>query len=464
MEINDYLVIAMLVSLIGLMLSGFPVAWVLGGVGVLFAGIGWLSDQYLDTITGLDFLTLGLVVNRLFQMMENWVLVALPMFIFMGITLDRSGVAERLMLSMQLLFGRLRGGLALSVTVIGILLAAATGIIGASVVLLGLLSLPAMLGRGYDKALAAGTVAAVGTLGILLPPSIMLVIMADQLGLSVADLFMGAMLPGLLLGGLYVLYILITGWLRPTLMPAAEIDPKLSLASATWQVLRDVMSPLALVVAVLGSIFAGIATPTEASGIGAFGATLLAALNGRLKLAVLRQVLQDSLRTTASIFAIFVGATCFALVLRELGGDELIESLLGGLPYGPYGVIAVVLLMVFLLGFVLDWLEISLIFLPLLAPVISGMDLASVTVHGGELSEPTLLWFVVMVAVALQTSFLTPPVGFALFYLKGVCPPVISLSDIYRGVVPFVLLQLLALGLVLAFPRLVLWLPAAVYG
>lgn len=464
MEINDYLVIAMLISLIGLMLSGFPVAWVLGGVGVLFAGVGWMSDQYLDTITGLDFLTLGLVVNRLFQMMENWVLVALPMFIFMGIMLDKSGVAERLMLSMQLLFGRLRGGLALSVTVIGILLAAATGIIGASVVLLGLLSLPAMLGRGYDKALSAGTVAAVGTLGILLPPSIMLVIMADQLGLSVADLFMGAMLPGLMLGGLYVLYILITGWLRPAMMPAAEVDPNLSLARATWQVVRDVMPPLALVVAVLGSIFAGIATPTEASGIGAFGATLLAAINGRLNLTVLRQVLQDSFRTTAAIFAIFVGATCFALVLRELGGDELIESLLGGLPYGPYGVIAVVLLMVFLLGFVLDWLEISLIFLPLLAPIVGGMELASVAAQGGELSEPMLLWFVIMVAVALQTSFLTPPVGFALFYLKGVCPAAIGLRDIYRGVVPFVLLQLLALGLVLVFPALVLWLPAVVYG
>jgi tripartite ATP-independent transporter DctM subunit len=464
MEANEWLVIAMMVSLVGLMLTGFPVAWVLGGVGVLFAGFGWLADMYLDTATGLDFLTLGLVVNRIYQIMDNWVLVALPMFIYMGIMLDKSGVAERLMLSMQLLFGRLRGGLALSVTLIGILLAAATGIIGASVVLLGLLSLPVMLAQGYDRSLAAGTVAAVGTLGILLPPSIMLVIMADQLGLSVGDLFIGAVFPGLLLGALYVLYILFVGWLRPQAMPAGNGYAELGLGRVLLQVGIDVLPPLTLVVAVLGSIFAGIATPTEASGIGAFGATLLAGFNRRLNLMVLGEVLRDSFKTTATIFAIFLGATCFALVLRELGGDELIESMLTGLPFGPWGVVALVLGMVFLLGFVLDWLEITLIFLPLLAPIVAGLDLDLGTLGEGTVTDPTLLWFVVLVAVALQTSFLTPPVGFALFYLKGVCPPEIRIGHIYRGVVPFVLLQLLALGLVIAFPALVLWLPSVAYS
>lgn len=464
MEPNELLVVAMLASLVLLMLTGFPVAWVLGGLGVLFAGLGWLSDQYLDTITGLDFLSLGLVVNRIYRIMDNWVLVALPMFIYMGIMLDKSGVAERLMLSLQQLFGRLRGGLALSVTLIGILLAAATGIIGASVVLLGLLSLQPMLRRGYDPSLAAGTVAAVGTLGILLPPSIMLVIMADQLSLSVGDLFMGAVFPGLLLGGLYVVFLLLTGWLRPSLMPAGEARPLES--GALMRVLGDLLPPLLLVLAVLGSIFAGIATATEASGIGAAGATLLALVNRRLDFGVLTGVLRDSFKTTATIFAIFLGATCYALVLRELGGDELIESLLDGLSFGPLGIIAAVLAMVFLLGFVLDWLEITLIFLPLFGPLIAGLDLDLAAYQGGAggITDPALLWFLVLTAVVLQTSFLTPPVGFALFYLKGVCPPSIGIGQIYRGVLPFVLLQLVGLALVFAFPGLVLWLPGRVYG
>ncbi len=457
---NNVMVVAMFVTFVVFLFTGFPVAWVLGGVGVIFAGVGYLSDIYFDTITGLDFLTLGLVVNRIYKIMDNWVLVALPMFIFMGLMLDKSGVAEDLMHSMQELFGKVRGGLAITVTMIGIILAASTGIIGASVVLLGLLSLPAMLSQGYNKSLALGTIAGAGTLGILIPPSIMLVIMADQLGLSVGDLFMGAVIPGVMLGLFYAIYIVIIGFLRPSHAPLSpnrrEID---------WKVIGDVfksiLPPVLLIFAVLGSIFAGIATPTEASGVGALGATLLALYNRKLNFGVLQEVLRGSYNTTAYIFAIFLGATCFALVLRELGGDELIESTLSGLPFGPYGVIAFILCVIFLLGFILDWIEITLIVLPLLAPVISGLD---IVVPGyGVVDNPELVWFVMLVAVALQTSFLTPPVGFALFYLKGVCPPDVKLTDIYKGVVPFIGIQLLALLIVVLWPSLVTWLPAMAY-
>ncbi|MDH3282114.1 MAG: TRAP transporter large permease subunit, partial [Gammaproteobacteria bacterium] len=281
MEINDYLVIAMFVSFAAFLFTGFPVAYVLGGIGVMFAGVGYLSDTYFGTITGLDFLTLGLVVNRVYKIMDNWVLVALPMFIFMGLMLDKSGVAERMMHAMQELFGAVRGGLAVTVTLIGIILAASTGIIGASVVLLGLLSLPAMTKQGYSKALATGTVCGAGCLGILIPPSIMLVIMADQLALSVGDLFMGAVFPGLILGTLYVSYILIIAMLRPNDAPLAPDRRPIGWA-VVWDVLKSVLPPALLILTVLGSIFAGITTPTEASGVGALGATLLAAFNRKL--------------------------------------------------------------------------------------------------------------------------------------------------------------------------------------
>ena len=461
MEINEILVIGMFVSFILLLFTGIPVAWVLGGVGVLFAGIGYLADQYLDTITGLDFLTLGLVVNRVWKIMDNWILVALPMFIFMGNMLDKSGVAERLMSSMQELFGRVRGGLAVTVTLIGIILAASTGIIGASVVLLGVMSLPAMTKQGYSMPLALGTIASAGTLGILIPPSIMLVIMADQLGLSVGDLFMGAVIPGLMLGAMYVLYILSVAWLKPETAPAPQ-----NAKQVTWgtvvKVLKAVTPTLFLIFSVLGSIFAGIATPTEASGVGALGATLLAIYYRKFNLKVLKNVLTDSYNTTAYIFAIFIGATCFALVLRELGGDELIESFLTGLPFGPYGIILFILAIVFLLGFFLDWIEITLIILPLLAPVISALGL---DINGyGVVENPELVWFVMLVAMTLQTSFLTPPVGFALFYLKGVCPPEVKLMEIYKGVIPFIILQIIALFILIFYPQLVLWLPALAYG
>jgi tripartite ATP-independent transporter DctM subunit len=461
MDINEILVIAMFLSFIGLLFTGFPVAWVLGGLGILFAFIGQLADSYLDTLTGLDYLTLGLVVNRLWTIMDNWILVALPMFIFMGIMLDKSGVAERLMHSMQELFGRVRGGLAITVTAIGIILAASTGIIGASVVLLAVMSLPTMTKQGYAMPLALGTIASAGTLGILIPPSIMLVIMADQLALSVGDLFMGAVVPGLMLGALYILYILIYGLIKPAGAPVPT-DARPVTWGIVFNVLRAVLPTLLLIFVVLGSIFGGIATPTEASGVGALGATLLAAYNRKFSFQVLKDVVKGTTNTTAYIFAIFIGATCFALVLRELGGDELIESFLTGLPFGPYGIIFFILGVIFLLGFFLDWIEITLIVLPLLAPVISALG---IDIDGyGVVDNPELVWFVMLVAMTLQTSFLTPPVGFALFYLKGVCPPEVRLSDIYRGVVPFILLQLLGLLMLVFWPQLVLWLPANAYG
>ncbi len=461
MEFNDYLVIAMFLTFVGLLFTGFPVAWVLGGVAMIFTLVGYFSDLWFGTLTGLDYLTLGMVINRIFKFMDNWVLVALPMFIFMGLMLDRSGIAEKMMKSMQSVFGKVRGGLAVTVTTIGIILAASTGIIGASVVLLGLLSLPAMMKQGYSKTLALGTIAGSGTLGILIPPSIMLVIMADQLGLSVGDLFMGAVVPGVILGSLYIAYILIFSLLNPK---AAPLDPDRQPIAwrMLWDVFKSILPPAGLIFAVLGSIFAGITTPTEASGVGALGATILAAMNKRLNIKVIVEVMKACFNTTAYIFAIFLGATCFALVLRSLGGDEFIERILTGIPLGPYGIMAVILGGVFLLGFFLDWIEITLIILPLIAPVISTLGF-QIEGHG-VVDNPELVWFVVLIAVSLQTSFLTPPVGFALFYLKGVAPPEVELVDIYKGVVPFIILQLIGLVIIAIWPQLVIWLPALAYG
>jgi len=458
---ENYLVIGMFVSFIALLFTGFPVAWVLAGVGILFAGVAWWTDNVMEwTMTGLDYNTLGLLVGRIFGIMDNWVLIAIPMFIFMGLMLDKSGMAQRMMTSMQKLFGNVRGGLAVTVTLIGIILAASTGIIGASVVLLGLMSVPVMLSQNYDKPLALGTVAASGCLGILIPPSIMLVIMGDQLAIPILDLFMGAVFPGIILGFLYIVYILVYCKIYPDKAPLAP-DHKEANLKDILQALLDIVPPAGLILLVLGSIFMGIATVTEASGVGALGATLIAVIFKRFNLRVLKEVVINTMNTAAYIFAIFVGATIFALILRECGGDELIERGLTGLGFGPSGLIIFVLVVVFFLGFFLDWIEISLIMLPLLAPVVSGLDLQ---INGfGVVDYPKLTWFALLVAVTLQTSFLTPPVGFALFYLKGVCPPEVQMTDIYRGVVPFIILQLIALVLVFIFPELVTWLPSMVF-
>ena len=461
MDAQNYLVLSMFLTFIALLFTGFPVAWVLAGVGITFGGVAWLTDNVMGwTMTGLDYNTLGLLVGRIFGIMDNWVLIALPMFIFMGLMLDKSGIAQRMMHSMQKLFGNVRGGLAVTVALIGIILAASTGIIGASVVLLGVMSLPVMLKQKYDKPLALGTIAASGCLGILIPPSIMLVIMGDQLSIPILDLFMGAVFPGLILGFLYIAYILVYCKIYPEKAPLAADHRETNLKDVL-QALYDVIPPAGLILLVLGSIFMGVATVTEASGVGALGAMLIALLFKRLNWKVLKDVVLNTMNTSAYIFAIFVGATIFALVLRECGGDELIESALMGLGFGPHGLIIFVLVLVFFLGFFLDWIEISLIILPLLGPVIANLNLQ---INGfGVVDFPNLTWFALLVAVTLQTSFLTPPVGFALFYLKGVCPPGVTLLNIYRGVIPFIILQLVALALVFLFPELVTWLPSKVY-
>ena len=461
MGAENYLVIVMFLSFIALLFTGFPVAWVLAGVGIGFGGIAWFTDNVMGwTMTGLDYNTLGLLVGRIFGIMDNWVLIALPMFIFMGLMLDKSGIAKKMMHSMQRLFGNVRGGLAITVALIGIILAASTGIIGASVVLLGVMSLPVMLKQNYDKALALGTISASGCLGILIPPSIMLVIMGDQLSIPILDLFMGAVFPGLILGFLYIAYILVYCKINPEKAPLAADHREINFKDVL-RALYDIIPPAGLILLVLGSIFMGVATVTEASGVGALGAMLIALLFKRLNWKVLKDVVLNTMNTSAYIFAIFVGATIFALVLRECGGDELIESALMGLGFGPHGLIIFVLVLVFFLGFFLDWIEISLIILPLLAPVISALNLQ---INGfGVVDFPNLTWFALLVAVTLQTSFLTPPVGFALFYLKGVCPPGVTLLNIYRGVIPFIILQLVALVLVFLFPELVTWLPSKVF-
>tara|TARA_B100000586_G_scaffold72130_1_gene50596 strand:+ start:2104 stop:3402 length:1299 start_codon:yes stop_codon:yes gene_type:complete len=430
------------------------------GTAALFTLVGYLSDAYLSTTTGVGFVYVGMVVNRVYKLMDNWVLVAIPMFIFMGLMLDRSGIADNMMRSLQELFGKVRGGLGVTIALIGVILAASTGIIGASVVLLGLLAIPTMLKQGYDKSFAVGTVAASGTLGILIPPSIMLVIMADQLGLSVGDLFMGAVFPGLILGTMYIVYILIFALLYPKKAPLSETREPLSLL-VLWNVLKSALPAVLLILAVLGSIFAGITTVTEASGVGALGAMILAGANKKLNFTVIREVVSGTFNVTGYIFGIFIGATCFALVLRGLGGDQLIENVLTGIPLGSYGIIFIILAFVFLLGFFLDWIEITLIILPLLSPVVAGLDI--IMPEYGVISEPVLIWFLVLVAVALQTSFLTPPVGFAIFYLRGVAPKEVELIHIYKGVIPFIVLQLIGLTIVVIWPELVLWLPSVAY-
>ena len=449
MPANEILATLMFLSFIGLVFTGFPVAWILGGLAVLFTALAIVLDVDFNLAIGLDWNYAGITVDRMWDVMGNWVMVALPMFILMGLLLDRSGIAKDLMTNFARLFGGIRGGLAVTVALIGVLLAATTGIIGASVVLLALLGLPVMLQQGYDKSLAAGTVCAVGTLGILIPPSIMLVLMADRMAMSVGDLFLGALFPGLLLSALYVVYLFAYGWLRPEAAPAAEGEP------LDWHILVDlakaILPPAFLILAVLGSIFFGLATPTEAAGVGAAGALLLAVLKKTLSRSDLAEVAQETTRTTAFIFAILLGATAFSLVLRGLGGDELIEGVLLGLPFDATGIVICILIGTFILGFFLDWIELTLIVLPLVSPVVASLGLDPV-------------WFTVLFAVCLQTSFLTPPVGFAIFYLKGVAPEGVDVTTIYRGVLPFIALQLIGLMIIFNWQQIVTWLPSQAYG
>ncbi|PWJ21086.1 TRAP transporter large permease [Jannaschia seohaensis] len=471
MTLNELVVLVMFLTFIWMLFRGIPVAFALVGVSLIYA---LFAEIFLDPYrrafediiefdrTGIDYQRLSVLSNRLFgNIVQNPVLVALPMFIYMGLMLDQSGVAQRMMVSMQKLFGGLRGGLALTVLLIGIILAASTGVIGASVTLLGVMALPQMMQQGYSKEISTGTIAAAGTLGILIPPSIMLVIMSDQLAISLGDLFMGALFPGLILGGLYIAFIVVFGLIKPSAMPVPPDAGEIS-----WPIVKEVLlavvPPLFLILLVLGSIFAGLATPTEASGLGAMGATLLALANGKLSFKVFKEVARSTLNTAGYIVGIFLAANFFALVLRRYGGDEIVQSHVLGIFENPYMIVLFILFIVFLLGFLLDWIEITIIIMPLMLPIIQGLTLAVPSFD--VVADPSVVWFAILVAVTLQTSFLTPPVGFALFYLKGVCPPGVSLGHIYRGVIPFVLLQLTGLAIVFMFPALTTWLPSVAYG
>ena len=442
------------------LMLGYPVAFSLAGTALAFAFIGELSGYF-------DNAFLQALPNRLYGIMTNVTLIAVPLFVFMGVMLERSRVAENLLDTMAEVFGSLRGGLGYSVTLVGMLLAASTGIVGATVVTMGLLSLPTMLKRGYDPAVAAGTISASGTLGQIIPPSIILVLLGDVLGsayqqaqlsqgvfnpetVSVGDLFVGALIPGLLLVALYIAWLLVLAAFRPAAMPPGRIqsDDTRGLAG---RVFKALLPPLILIVAVLGSIIGGLATPTEAAGVGAMGALLLAVSRRQLDRTRLAEIGRSTTRISSMVFLILIGASLFSLVFRGYGGDDVVRELLTGLPGGTVGAVIVVMLVMFLLGFVLDFIEITFVVVPIVGPVLLAMGLDPV-------------WLGIMIAINLQTSFLTPPFGFALFYLRGVAPPEVKTTDIYRGAMPFVLIQLLMLGILAAWPALATWLPDRIYG
>ena len=441
------------------LLAGFPVALSLGGTALIFAGLGVLGGSFNEA------LLFGLP-NRLFGIMTNEMLVAVPLFVFMGVTLERARIAEDLLETMSTLLGTLRGGLGISVTLIGMLLAASTGIVGATVVTMGLLSLPTMLRRGYSPEISSGIICASGTLGQIIPPSIVLVMLGDvmttayqqaqlEMGIlsprtvSVGDLFAGALIPGLMLVFLYITYLLFVAAFKPNTMPAHEREPDEQLSAG--RILHALLPPLVLIFAVLGSILGGFATPTEAAGVGGMGALLLAIGRREINLERLREIMRSTLRISSMVFLILIGASIFSLVFRGYGGDDGVRALLETIPGGVFGAMMVVMLIMFLLGFVLDFIEITFVVVPIVGPVLLAMGLDPV-------------WLGIMIAINLQTSFLTPPFGFALFYLRGVAPPEVSTAQIYRGVIPFVAIQLLALLLIAVFPELVTWLPGKIYG
>ena len=455
----EWAALLLFLTVIVVLLAGFPVAFTLGGTALIFAGAGVLSGDFNEAL-------LSGLPNRVFGIMTNETLVAVPLFVFMGVTLERAQIAEELLETLSSLFGSLRGGLGISVTLVGMLLAASTGIVGATVVTMGLLSLPTMLRRGYPAEISAGTICASGTLGQIIPPSIILVMLGDvmtsayqqaqlDMGIfspktvSVGDLFAGALIPGLLLVVLYVLYIVVVATLRPGAMPAHERGAEEHVSA--WQVLHALAPPLILIFAVLGSILAGLATPTEAAGIGAMGALLLAATRRQLNLERLQEIMRSTLKISSMVFLILIGASVFSLVFRGYGGDDGVRAVLEALPGGVVGAVIVVMLVMFLLGFVLDFIEITFVVVPIVGPVLLAMGLDPV-------------WLGIMIAINLQTSFLTPPFGFALFYLRGVAPVSVRTSAIYRGAIPFVAIQLFALLLLAVFPALVTWLPDRIYG
>ena len=460
---TEFIPLLMFLAAFIVLLAGYPVALSLAGVALTFAFIGIATGSF-------DAADLGFLPGRFFGIVTNQTLIAVPLFVLMGVMLEKSRIAERLLDSMSILCGRLRGGLGISVTLVGMLMAASTGIVGATVVTMGLMSLPTMLRHGYDKRLATGTICATGTLGQIIPPSIALVLLGDVMSnayqqaqlsqgifaprtVSVGDLFAGAVFPGLLLVLFYILYIGTVAHVarhRAPLVPIEELTrgESRSMARILFQGLAP---PLVLIIAVLGSILAGIATPTEAAGVGALGALLLAILHRQINRERLTEVVRSTTRTTAMVFFILMGASVFSLVFRGYGGDELVQSLFVAMPGGVVGATAIVMLVIFLLGFILDFIEITFVVVPIVGPVLLSMGLDPV-------------WLGVMIAVNLQTSFLTPPFGFSLFYLRGVAPPEVRTEDIYAGVAPFVVLQLLLLVLLALWPGIAVWLPSVLYG
>lgn len=451
----EWLPILMFIGVCGALLLGYPVAFTLAGVALLFSSGGIVTGNF-------DPALLKAMPERVYGTMINQTLIAVPLFVLMGIMLERTGLAERLLDTMARLFGGLAGGLGISVVVVGMLLAASTGIVGATVVAMGLMSLPSMLKRGYDPSFAAGTICATGTLGQIIPPSIALVLLGDVLSnayqqsqirlgifnpetVSVGDLFVGSLIPGLLLVFLYILYV----WLRSYLNPSDAPPKKDTQKVAASEVLSSLLPPIGLMVLVLGSIITGIATPTEAAGVGAIGATCLALVTKSLSFTVFREVLVKTLEMTSMVFLILIGASFFSLVFRGYGGEELVQSLFEQLPGGAFGAMFLVMAVVFLLGFILDFIEITFVVVPIVGPVLLAMGIDPV-------------WLGIMIAINLQTSFLTPPFGFALFYLRSVAPESVKTIDIYKGVVPYIGIQLFVLALLALFPAIATWLPSLI--
>lgn len=422
---------------------GYPVAFALGGVAILFGLLG-IGLGVFDPI----FLTA--MPQRIFGIMANYTLLAIPYFIFLGSMLEKSGIAENLLETMGILLGRLRGGLALAVVVVGALLAATTGVVAATVVAMGLISLPIMLRYGYDKRLATGVIAASGTLGQIIPPSVVLVVLGDQLGVSVGDLFIGSVIPGLMMAGAFAIHVIVVAFLKPDVAPALPEDVRAAAGKdLAKRVVKVMIPPLLLILLVLGSIFFGIATPTEAGAVGCLGAIVLAGLNRQLNWRSLWQVCDVTLRITSMVIFILIGSTAFSLVFRGLNGDRFMFDVLTNLPGGEIGFLSVSMLVVFILGFFIDFFEIAFIVVPLFVPVAQKLGL-------------NLIWYGVVLGANLQTSFLTPPFGFALFYLRGVAPREVTTGDIYRGVVPFIILQLLILVAIIVFPGIVSFLPSLI--
>ena len=459
----EYISVLMFAVVCLVLLLGYPVALSLAGTALIFAGFGVVTNTFEPTF-------LSAMPSRLFGIINNQTLLAVPLFVFMGAMLERSKIAENLLNAMTMLFGRFNAGLGISVTLVGMLLAASTGIVGATVVTMGLLSLPTMLKRGYSPVFSTGIICATGTLGQIIPPSIALILLGDVLSnayqkaqlsmgifnpetVSVGDLFAGAVIPGLILVAMYIGYCIFLALVKPELVPSVNSQEILDQSDSDYKlglVFSALIPPLLLMVAVLGSILLGYATPTEAAGVGAMGSLLLAMWQKQLTIANLRAVTQSTVKITAMIFLILIGASLFSLVFRGFGGEELVSSFFVDMPGGVIGATLIVMLVIFLLGFILDFIEITFVVVPIVAPILLAMGL-----------DP--IWLGIMIAINLQTSFLTPPFGFALFYLRGVAPRTVKTADIYKGVVPFIIMQLLLLVALALWPSLATWLPEVVY-